>query len=1252
MVEVNNNSSVPQLESEVFDPERFKADIRTGRGWYEERDLEKNAELLDMDVEGAYRSLVNEKNLNSIEALKAIKKKVLSSMGEDPRFNLDSEALDTINKTLSPNQVLLKYTNIRDRGGIEAFLEGATQSAVVNSPAFAGGIAAGLKVGRAINKLPIPNPLVKYGATAIGGTAAALATMAGVTTVMQSVWDKVVKDTPFQNDPFLPQDYGPREGGKTVGAFLGGGAAARPFLKNIAPGGSDFFVKKASGGIEEVAKAINPIKESFRVRAMNTARRAGKRINLFDGTFWKKMTKNIGDSARDTTTKNVLGLTPYTAAETLASVGAGVAAVSAEKVWPGKLLPRILAETAGGFLQITYPLAKAGFELGKDAVSGMQFIIPEKIFGMSTGQAVQRAKDRKVGATFLKMLKGSFDEAGEVFDAEKFTADIRKNFSLEELKRYNNNPEARSMGFLTNNDALIALQNTFAQESPEFRALLTNEIVDQTEIITATVRTLYGTENPDAIKAATELFSTTFGSRVEAALNIAVNKIDPLVDSVKGRAQGFETRTEATEALRASILEVYEGADNVVDGLWKRVDRSVEASPRNALDAVERAFDPTRGGGNKQRFVYQEGPKIGKWDPGKFGSTSLVPILKRLEQAGSRVKYKDWADLTPEEKIKFKNEPNVNKGQGGPRRVKVDSGYNSMILNEMKNDRTTLMAEAKALPQGAKAERALMLSIAEGLMEDMMGAVVVNKANKAAFERARGASMIVRDIFDRTFAKTVINQDEPMLLRLNTALGSGKDKGRVLFEEVEDAADILFTLGKEFGPRAAGRTTIGGVETTLEDLGARANASVESVAAGLLGSIFNAKNVFKTVNVDLPRLPGQPKRTETIEVVDKKVLEKILADPMVERILGFEAFKSLRNDLESADNLTYKLLKKALPELERQAARTEVNTRLLANVLNIENPQQQINRVLDSGEPLAQFKALSKMVADADAAQPDAKVKKAFLATLVDTLITRAAIGEKTADISAFRRSLEEPIIQLRNVEGGAPVSANNNQDSIKKVLQENNLMDKKFFGRLDTLYKGFEDLTKYSTKVVDTAAKEVNETTRFLASILGAASAPSTKTGSIAVPAAAARLARSALADTPQVLLYARIKELLSPGNSEAFIRALELGQDAIAGVDAREVIARQLANYLQSGSLVFATGVARETSEEFREEKPAPVRPERKPAPVRPEPKPSVDTSSLISPRPPITQPLSKQAAAVDLSGPFNPETYARLFPNDGVA
>ena len=80
MVEVNNNSSVPQLEPEVF----------------EERGSEKNAELLDMDVEGAYRSLVNEKNLNSIEALKAIKKKVLSSMGEDPRFNLDSEALDTI----------------------------------------------------------------------------------------------------------------------------------------------------------------------------------------------------------------------------------------------------------------------------------------------------------------------------------------------------------------------------------------------------------------------------------------------------------------------------------------------------------------------------------------------------------------------------------------------------------------------------------------------------------------------------------------------------------------------------------------------------------------------------------------------------------------------------------------------------------------------------------------------------------------------------------------------------------------------------------------------------------------------------------------------------------------------------------------------------------------------------------------------------------------------------------------------------
>ena len=40
------------------------------------------------------------------------------------------------------------------------------------------------------------------------------------------------------------------------------------------------------------------------------------------------------------------------------------------------------------------------------------------------------------------------------------------------------------------------------------------------------------------------------------------------------------------------------------------------------------------------------------------------------------------------------------------------------------------------------------------------------------------------------------------------------------------------------------------------------------------------------------------------------------------------------------------------------------------------------------------------------------------------------------------------------------------------------------------------------------------------------------------------------------------------------------------------------------------------------------------------------------VVPPTPPITPPLPQQGAALDLSGPFNPETYARLFPNEGVA
>ena len=1249
MVEVNNNSSVPRFEFEV-DPETgtivppIPAEDTSPTSPREEVNLEKNAELLDMDVEGAYRSLVNESGLNSFEALRAIKKKVLSSMREDPRFNLDREASDRINETLSPNEVLLKYTNIRDRGAIEAFLEGAASSAVITTPGLYGAIKAGFGVGRKIAALPIPHPVFKGAAVGIGGTVAAVATLTGVTAVMQSVWDKAVKGTPFQNDPFLPEDYGLREGGKTVGTILGGSVVARPFLKNIPKEGSDFFVKKATErGVETVAKAINPMKENWRRRAMETMSRGGKRINPFQGNFWKTLTKNIGESARNTT-KNRIGLTPYTTAEVTASVGSGTAAVAAEKAFPGELVPRMMAETAGAFVGSLFPIGKAALELGKDTFSALEFLIPEKIFGQSTGQAVQRAKDRRIGKTFLKRMKEAFDEEGKTFDEEKFISSINKQFTPEEIAVYGNDPAARTIGFITNNDALKALQARFAQQSPEFAEILTQEIRDETAIITGAVRALMESGNPDAIRVATDFFSTSFGNNVEAALNISVNKIDPLIDSIRGGAKGFDSRAQASAALRASILDVYEGANNIVDGLWSRVDLSVEASPRNALAAITRAFDRTRGGGNKARFVYEEGKKIGQWDPGRFSSSFTVPILKRIEQAGARVKYKDWADLTPAEKIKFKNEPNVNKGQGGPRRVKVDSGYNSMILNEMKNDRAVLMAEAKNLPEGATVERALMLSLAEGLMEDMMGAVVVNKSNKANFEKARAASLVVRDIFDRTFAKTVINKDEPMLLRLNSALGLGKDKGRVVFEEVEDAAEILSTLGGEFGRKATGKTTIDGVETTLESVGAAANASVEWVSAGLLGTIIANKNIFKTVNVDVPTLPGQPKRTMPVEVVDERALKKLLEDPMVERILGFEAFKFLKTDLESANTLTLELLIKALPELKRQADKTEGNIRLLSNILYTDNPAAAINRVLDSGEPLVQFKALSKMVAEAQDAEPGADVKNAFMATLVDTLVMRAATSPDTADINSFRRMLEEPILELSAVKKGTPVGGITQDDSIKTILKEYNLVEEDFFKRLGTLYKGFEYLTRYASQVIDPASKETDDALKLVASLIGASAAPKTRTGSIAIPAAAAKYARSVLSDTPQLLLYVRMKELLSPGHSKEFVRALRLGQEATSGVDTGEVIARQLANYLKAGAIASSSGAARGIAEDIRESDPPTIIKSAEARPARPP-----ITNVTIPERPPIT-PLIRPEAP-DVSGEFNPETYKRLFPYDGL-
>jgi hypothetical protein len=1166
----------------------------------EKRNIEKAPKTIEFDANGLFNELVNEAGMSREGAAQDVKQALLGVMAEEKAFlNLTDEDLEQLSNDYGPEELLLMFTDTRDRSSMEAFGEGAAREAVLSPVSLKPGVMVGIKAFKAT-----PGPLpVKL----LSGIGAGLVTAATVRGLTEAAMDKTLENTRFANDPFLPEDTSMFEAGRAFSEVATGGAVLRSYLAKIP--------SKAVDEAVELSKLINPLM----AKVSNSVRGGLRR-------FGRNLTNSLAESAQATSGRTLLNpkLTTlpsgYTRQDLIAAGLVGVGTEIAERRAPGDLMTRMGTQVVSGLLGAGSSLVRALGGVGSSGLKNLTLLLPDNIpFTKTPIPGVRGAKDLATQKEILKTLS-----KGEGFDLDTLMKDL--DVSIKDLKEYGDGPTPLSPGFLTGNNQLRALENYLGSASPEFKALLEEQGTGRAEMLTAIIRALYETGDENAIKVATEAYTGRFSGLLQASLNNAANKLNSSVNAVKGATSGkYVDEEAAAKVFEEEIRKTFEAAESVVDNLWGRVDKRAKVEVNSAAKVINDAFLKDEGYLVKSMFQNK-----GNWNSGAFDKKGVVPILERIEIENAI------------------NKQIAESGEGA-------EGFVKMTLNEMKNYRSSLLNMLKGTTDPA--QQKFIGNLANGLLEDMYAAVLPDAKSSVNFLKARAASSAVKDAENTIFGQ-LGESTVPFQLGLGRALPGG-NKGRYYFDEITEASTLLKSLREIDGPAVKGPVVISGLSptdkpktTTFKAVERSMGASIEDVASGFLSYSINKHKVLVPVTRETPVLPGQvPQKVQSVEV-DTQALDNFLSDPLVDKLLTLPPFRSLGEDLVDASTNT-RLLTEGLETFERIAKNNSATNAVLKTAVGMNSPQRAISSTLDSKANLDQFEALVKLISRAQKDRPDDKINEAFMSALTDTLFDRAQNSGTSIKGRTLKALFEEPIIHINQAGKGKMIPVSGKNTSIKDLLLEQGIVDESYFKSLNKVFEDFNYLDGYLKQVLDPKESGKDRNLDFLARVGGARAAPK---GTIQVPAEFAKRFVEIFEALPRTLLAARLKEALKPGNVEEFRRIIGLGAEK--GANYSKIVASNFANYFKTAGVVVPASVSSAEASRaiaevpFPQRKPIiePVRTKRKPAPVLPERKP-VDTSSLISPRTPITQPPSKQAAAVDLSGPFNPETYARLFPNDGV-
>ena len=174
----------------------------------------------EFDVQGLYEAM-RETGENHNEAMGSVGSVLLEKIAENQEeYGLTDEDLEQLGE-VDANELLIMFTDVRDRSDTEALVEGAAREGVLLPPSM----VAGLKTGKKVF-LKTRGPWQLRAAFGVGAGLLAATAVRGVS---ETALDAVLTDTPLENNPLLPEDTPRTEAARAFMEVFLTGAALRPY---------------------------------------------------------------------------------------------------------------------------------------------------------------------------------------------------------------------------------------------------------------------------------------------------------------------------------------------------------------------------------------------------------------------------------------------------------------------------------------------------------------------------------------------------------------------------------------------------------------------------------------------------------------------------------------------------------------------------------------------------------------------------------------------------------------------------------------------------------------------------------------------------------------------------------------------------------------------------------------------------------------------------------------------------------------
>ncbi len=308
--------------------------------------------------------------------------------------------------------------------------------------------------------------------------------------------------------------------------------------------------KEVRAGFEGVGIDVTPKPDAERTPAESAAGRAGEVIGL-GASFMIPGTAAVKAGAQG---KGALGfLEPigrnfvknpaaFAATEVGTLSGAAQGAAAAELAFPGSDLAGFVGEVAGGFVNPTSAVAKAGPRAANAA-------------GRVASTFTKAGREAAASKTLIRLAK----EAGE--DPKDLAAALKKSDVVP-----NNLPS----GAKTGSEAMLRLEASVARDNAKFRRESEVATTETFERIRVAIDDMAKSGDPDAVRMAASLRQKNFENLLEGRVRSAEAQAMEVASKLTGAG-----RSEGGRRVEATLRRALDESRAAETALWNKVPRDI-----------------------------------------------------------------------------------------------------------------------------------------------------------------------------------------------------------------------------------------------------------------------------------------------------------------------------------------------------------------------------------------------------------------------------------------------------------------------------------------------------------------------------------------------------------------------------------------------------------------------------------------------------------------------------------------------------